>query len=178
MKQAAPFQLPNTNIISHSFYTQSAFRFCEFYGHVSLVPVLDEMMESIETLRDMGDSHHLALRQITSKGQFPISGRDFLVVTYATTLKDGRIVIATRSVNVANIAPLEGYVRANNYISGYIIEEFKEADGKVYCVATLLAHADLAGHIPAAIINRLGTSSTVKVLEKLESIVTTKTDSH
>ncbi|CAI5722800.1 hypothetical protein KXD40_004385 [Peronospora effusa] len=139
---------------------------------------LDEMMEGIETLRDMGESHHLALRQITSKGQFPISGRDFLVVTYATTLKDGRIIIATRSVNVADITPLEGYVRANNYISGYIIEEFKEASGKVYCVATLLAHADLAGHIPAAIINRLGTSSTVKVLDKLESIVTTKIDCH
>ncbi|CAH0481068.1 unnamed protein product [Peronospora belbahrii] len=135
---------------------------------------LDEMMEGIVTLRDIGKSHHLALRQITSKGQFPISGREFLVVTYATTLEDGRIIIATRSVDVADIVPLEGYVRANNYISGYIIEEVKEPNGKVYCVVTLIAHADLAGHIPPSIINRLGTSSTVKVLEKLASIVTTK----
>jgi hypothetical protein len=61
LKQAAPFQLPNTNMISHSFYTQSAFRFGEYYGHVSLVPVLDEMTarsekvksgESREQLRD------------------------------------------------------------------------------------------------------------------------------
>jgi hypothetical protein len=133
---------------------------------------LDEMMDGVVTLRDMGESNHLAFRQITSKGQFPIYGREFLVVTYATTLEDGRVVIATRSVDVADVAPLEGYVRANNYISGYIIEEFKEDDGKAYCVVTLLAHADLAGYIPPSIINMLGTSSTVKVLENLETIVT------
>ncbi|KAF4141048.1 START (StAR-related lipid-transfer) domain-containing protein [Phytophthora infestans] len=135
---------------------------------------LDEMMEGIVTLRDIGESNHLAFRQITSKGQFPIYGREFLVVTYATTLEDGRVVIATRSVNVAEVAPLDGYVRAHIYISGYIIEELKEDNSNVYCVVTLLAHADLAGYIPPSIINMLGTSSTVKVLENLETIVTTK----
>ncbi|OWZ24296.1 hypothetical protein PHMEG_000715 [Phytophthora megakarya] len=134
---------------------------------------LDEMMEGVATLRDVGEANRLALRQITSKGQFPIYGREFVVITYGTTLEDGRVVIATRSVTVADVAPLEGYVRANNYISGYIIEEFKE-DDKVYCVVTLLAHADLAGYIPPSIINMLGTSSTVKVLENLEAIVTAK----
>ncbi|KAE9032474.1 hypothetical protein PR003_g3733 [Phytophthora rubi] len=135
---------------------------------------LDEMMEGVVTLRDIGESNHLAFRQITSKGQFPIYGREFVVVTYGTTLEDGRVVIATRSVDVGNVAPLDGYVRANIYISGYIIEEFKEDDGKVYCIVTLLAHADLAGYIPPSIINMLGTSSTVKVLENLETIVTAK----
>ncbi|KAJ8108553.1 hypothetical protein OPT61_g8093 [Boeremia exigua] len=61
MKQAAPFQLPNTNMISHSFYTQSAFRFGTWYGHIGLFPVLDEMTsrndkvqnsDSREQLRD------------------------------------------------------------------------------------------------------------------------------
>ena len=53
--------LPNTNIISHSFYTQSAFRFGDWYGHIALFPVLDDMnnraekvqsSDSRETLRD------------------------------------------------------------------------------------------------------------------------------
>ena len=135
---------------------------------------LDEMMEGIATLRDVGKQNSLALRQITSKGQFPIYGREFLVVTYATTLEDGRVVIATRSVNVTDVPPLEGYVRANIYVSGYVIEEVKETNGDVYCVVTLVAHADLAGFIPSSIINMLGTSSTVKVLKNLEKIVTTK----
>jgi hypothetical protein len=55
IKQAAPFQLPNTNLISHSFYTQSAFRFGGFYGHISLVPVLDEMTSRTEKVKS-GDS--------------------------------------------------------------------------------------------------------------------------
>ena len=42
LKQHAPYQLPNTNLISHSFYTQSAFRFGEYYGHLGLFPVLDQ----------------------------------------------------------------------------------------------------------------------------------------
>jgi hypothetical protein len=53
--------LPNTNIISHSFYTQSAFRFGDYYGHLTLFPVLDDMTynsqkvkssDSREVLRD------------------------------------------------------------------------------------------------------------------------------
>lgn len=55
IKQAAPFQLPNTNIISHSFYTQSASRFGEYYGHISLVPVLDEMTSRNKKVKS-GDS--------------------------------------------------------------------------------------------------------------------------
>lgn len=45
MKQHAPMMLPNTNMISHSMYTQSAFRFGKFYGHMALFPVLPAMME-------------------------------------------------------------------------------------------------------------------------------------
>jgi hypothetical protein len=38
-----PGMLPNTNIISHSFFTQSAFRFGDYYGHMALFPILDDM---------------------------------------------------------------------------------------------------------------------------------------
>lgn len=41
IKQHAPGMLPNTNIMSHSFYSQSAFRFGDFYGHMSLQPLHD-----------------------------------------------------------------------------------------------------------------------------------------
>lgn len=45
IKQHAPGMLPNTNMISHSMYTQSAFRFGEYYGHIAMFPVLPEMQE-------------------------------------------------------------------------------------------------------------------------------------
>lgn len=43
--------LPNTNMISHSFYTQSAFRFGEWYGHMGLFPVLDDMKNHSEKVK-------------------------------------------------------------------------------------------------------------------------------
>ncbi len=43
IKQHAPGMLPNTNMISHSMYTQSAFRFGDYYGHMALFPALPEM---------------------------------------------------------------------------------------------------------------------------------------
>ncbi|KAF4325578.1 hypothetical protein G195_000845 [Phytophthora kernoviae 00238/432] len=131
---------------------------------------LDDMMEAMVTLRSIGDSNRLAFRHITSKGVFPIYGREFVVVTHATTLEDGRVVIATRSVPVAEVEPLEGYVRGITVVSGYIIEEHKGEDGKVYCDVTLLAHADLSGYIPPSVVNMLGTSATVKILENLETM--------
>lgn len=55
IKQSAPFMLPNTNVISHSFYTQSAFRFGGGYGHIGLFPVLDDMKSRDEKVKG-GDS--------------------------------------------------------------------------------------------------------------------------
>lgn len=48
VKQHAPGMLPNTNMISHSMYTQSAFRFGEYYGHMAMFPVLPEMKKKSE----------------------------------------------------------------------------------------------------------------------------------
>lgn len=45
VKQSAPSMLPNTNMISHEMYTQSAFRFGEWYGHMGLFPAKQEMKD-------------------------------------------------------------------------------------------------------------------------------------
>ena len=50
--------LPNTNMISHSFYTQSAFRFGDWYGHMALFPVLDDMKNRTEKVKS-GDSREV-----------------------------------------------------------------------------------------------------------------------
>ena len=48
IKQHAPGLLPNTNIISHSMFTQFAFRFGDYYGHMALFPVYPAMSEKAE----------------------------------------------------------------------------------------------------------------------------------
>ena len=43
VKQSAPGMLPNTNIISMPMFTQSAFRFGDYYGHIGLFPASEAM---------------------------------------------------------------------------------------------------------------------------------------
>ena len=50
MKQNAPFMLPNTEIISMAMYTQSAFRFGDFYGHLGLFPVTEDMKRRTQSV--------------------------------------------------------------------------------------------------------------------------------
>lgn len=51
IKQHAPYMLPNTNIISHALYTQSAFRFGRYYGHMAMFPVSEEQKHSAEAVK-------------------------------------------------------------------------------------------------------------------------------
>jgi hypothetical protein len=43
--------LPNTNMISHSFFTQSAFRYGDYYGHMALFPILNDMTDHSEKVK-------------------------------------------------------------------------------------------------------------------------------
>lgn len=61
MKQSAPFRLPNTNVVSHSFYTQSAIRFGEWYGHVALVPLLEDMKSRDEKVGNGDEKEQLRI---------------------------------------------------------------------------------------------------------------------
>lgn len=133
---------------------------------------LDDMTESVRILKSLDDEGKLSLRYIVSKGVFPVAARDFVIVTYATSLPDGTLIIASRSIAIQEGTPVtEGAVRAVNEVSGYIIQEMADANGKPCCEVTLLAHADLQGYIPATVVNMLGTSATVKILANLETVV-------
>jgi len=45
VRRTAPLLLPNTNLVSMNFYTQSAFRFGELHGHTALFPADAAMAE-------------------------------------------------------------------------------------------------------------------------------------
>ncbi|KAJ0394475.1 hypothetical protein P43SY_007392 [Pythium insidiosum] len=138
---------------------------------VDVLLKLDDMTERLIVVYEADKEHKMSLRHMTSKAIFPIAGREFVVVTYTTELPDGRRVIASRSIDVESIQAFEGYVRAENIITGYIIEEKQDTSGATYSEVTLLAHADLAGYIPASIVNMLGTSATVQALTNLKNIL-------
>lgn len=77
--------LPNTNMVSHSFYTQSAFRFGDYYGHMALFPVEDDMKnhaekvkssDSREVLRDWLEQYFSGR---TAKYEFKVRPKSLLV---------------------------------------------------------------------------------------------------
>jgi hypothetical protein len=43
--------LPNMNMISNSFYSHSAFRYGDWYGHMSLFPVHDDMKNRADEVK-------------------------------------------------------------------------------------------------------------------------------
>ena len=51
LKQHAPGMLPNTNLVSHAMFTQSAFRSGDYYSHIALLPVLDSMKTRTEKVQ-------------------------------------------------------------------------------------------------------------------------------
>lgn len=114
IKQAAPFQLPNTNMISHSFYTQSAFRFGDYYGHISLVPVLDEMTsrnqkvasgDSREQLRDWLVAY---FHSNGAKYELKVRGHDNATSTPLLMLDDRFNWAQTLRITPQRTAPLCG----------------------------------------------------------------------
>lgn len=133
---------------------------------------LDDMTDGVSVIKNVDADGKLSLRHLVSKAIFPVAAREFVIVTFATSLPDGSLVIASRSIGIEGIAGVEGAVRGINVVSGYIIKELpSEADAKPRCEVTLLAHADLQGYIPATVVNMLGTSATVKILANLQTIV-------
>lgn len=48
MRQEASFALPSANIISMPMYTQSAFRYGQYYGHIALFPATEPMKASTQ----------------------------------------------------------------------------------------------------------------------------------
>ena len=56
LKQTAPAMLPNTHIISMEMFTQSAFRFGDYYSHIALFPATSEMKQT-QTQTVPSDAH-------------------------------------------------------------------------------------------------------------------------
>lgn len=61
LKQNAPAMLPNVNIISNAMFTQSAFRYGKWYGHVGMFPVNEDMKAKSDQVKS--DASHEVLSE-------------------------------------------------------------------------------------------------------------------
>lgn len=83
------------------------------------------------------------------KGQWPVSNRDF--VTLSTRHREGdKYYIATQSCNYP-YAEVNGIVRAQLHIGGYILQKINENTTKI----TYISDSDIKGNIPGMLKNSL-----------------------
>ena len=140
------------------------------------------------------------VRRLAFKPIWPTSPRDFVIGTTWTELKNGSILIVSRSV--PNVMGEEsGYVRGNVQISGYLIQPQHTNNTEVHtsqnhdnstntngaaaavlppkspiqkCKITLCTHTELGGSLPSSIVNMLATGAPVKILDSIRNIVVKK----
>eukprot|EP00596_Hydrurales_sp_CCMP1899_P005757 CAMPEP_0119038012 /NCGR_PEP_ID=MMETSP1177-20130426/6657_1 /TAXON_ID=2985 /ORGANISM="Ochromonas sp, Strain CCMP1899" /LENGTH=218 /DNA_ID=CAMNT_0007000013 /DNA_START=134 /DNA_END=787 /DNA_ORIENTATION=- len=99
-----------------------------------------------------------SIRRLCFKPVWPTAPREFLCCTTWKELKDGSLIVSSRSVPDDVIAAEEGFVRGSIIVSGYWIQPYNtlKKDDVLYsnckdagCKVTLIAHTDLGGDIPA-----------------------------
>ncbi|OQR92750.1 hypothetical protein ACHHYP_03236 [Achlya hypogyna] len=122
----------------------------------------DEMTDNCRVVEVFGTT---SVRYVQAKPVFPTTARDFLVVT-AEERHGNTIVIGTKSTTHPAVPENPAFVRANTHVSGYIIRPRSAHE----CEVTLIVHMDLGGHMPAAVINLLSSSSPVKLLNHFQHL--------
>jgi len=121
-------------------YAVSAFPSCR--------KVWDELFEDGKPVENLDDS--TILSYASTKGQFPVSGRDMAVLLISDFNLDGRIYCVSVSVVDPQIPAAKGKVRANLKLNGWYLEPLVGEKGTrvVY-----ISEIDLNGSIPGAILN-------------------------
>jgi len=130
-----------------------------------MVPKFDDMTKEVRVVEKLSDATEV--RVVSCKSVMFTSARDFVVATTVRREADGRILIATRSVDHP-AGKRAGYTRALSYISGYVVTP-DPVDPNA-CVVSVIAHMDLGGNMPAMVINYLGLSAPIKLVEKIRDV--------
>ncbi|KAI8585752.1 hypothetical protein BDZ88DRAFT_335454 [Geranomyces variabilis] len=110
---------------------------------------------------------------VKTKGVWPASPRDTLVLAYVEKLPDGRFLNVAQSVTHARFPPREadGIVRMEAKISGQLVGPKEGHPGM--CTVIQINDADLKGWIPKSVIGFIATKSIPNSFKKLDQILAT-----
>eukprot|EP00638_Chattonella_subsalsa_P015062 CAMPEP_0117817654 /NCGR_PEP_ID=MMETSP0949-20121206/780_1 /TAXON_ID=44440 /ORGANISM="Chattonella subsalsa, Strain CCMP2191" /LENGTH=284 /DNA_ID=CAMNT_0005656017 /DNA_START=22 /DNA_END=876 /DNA_ORIENTATION=- len=114
------------------------------------------------------------VRHMLYKAIWPTSPRDFITYTTHRSLVPGKkksgYVIASKSVLHSDRPATKQRCRGTIYHFGYTLEPYTLKDGSIGTQARMCAHMDLAGGMPASIINFLSSSQPLGVMLKIQEI--------
>ncbi|KAJ0412134.1 hypothetical protein ATCC90586_004054 [Pythium insidiosum] len=131
-----------------------------------MVPRFDELTREVRVLEKLSEATEVRLA--SCKSVMFTSARDFLVATTVRRESDGRIIIATRSVDHP-AGHQSGFVRALSMISGYVLTPDPSDPNK--CELAVIAHMNLGGNVPAMVLRFAGLSAPIKLVEKVQDLV-------
>lgn len=143
----------------------SAHKAAQLLMAADMVPKYDDMTKEVKVLEKL--DANTEVRLASCKGIMFTSPRDFCVVTTYREMPDGRVVIATRSVDHP-AGRRGGYTRALMLISGYILTPHPTDPNK--CELKVVAHIDLGGNLPVMVVRYLGLSAPIKMVEKVREV--------
>mmetsp|Transcript_44726 Transcript_44726/g.77402 ORF Transcript_44726/g.77402 Transcript_44726/m.77402 type:complete len:208 (-) Transcript_44726:379-1002(-) len=140
----------------------------------SRVGEYDSLFDGIDVVERPDD--HTVVRHMLYKAIWPTSPRDFITYTTHNHLVKGKKnsgwVIASKSVVHPARPATRKRCRGTIYHFGYTLKPAPLADGRTGTEVRMCAHMDLAGGMPASIINFLSSSQPLGVMHRLQEIAT------
>jgi len=136
----------------------------EVVSDPKLLTKYDKNLDKVYVLDATADGA-VSVRYLQAKAIFPTSAREFLVVTSQREL-NGIITVASRSIDVDEIPQGRGYVRAENFVSGFILEPISPTS----CKMTVICHMGLGGYIPASIITTIAVNGSLQVMRNIKHL--------
>lgn len=129
----------------------------------------DLMFDRIEFLEKLDDRSRI--RHSFYKPVWPTAARDFVIMTTWEQLEDGRVLVATRSVQHPLHPPQDNYVRARVLIAGYVFTPAQSKDGNLITFCDVIIHTDVScDWIPPALLNPFSNTKPVGYFSLLQQI--------
>mmetsp|Transcript_25830 Transcript_25830/g.33878 ORF Transcript_25830/g.33878 Transcript_25830/m.33878 type:complete len:425 (+) Transcript_25830:111-1385(+) len=130
----------------------------------------DEMFDRIEFLERIDERS--SIRHSYYKAIWPTTARDFVINTTWEPLEDGRVIVATRSVDHPLVPScLEKYVRARVLIAGYVMTPIKGEDGNLITFCDVIIHTDIScDWLPPAFVNPFSNTKPVGYFKNMQRI--------
>lgn len=124
------------------------------------------MMKIVEVTKEGSDILYSLLKVPSYASS--VAARDFLQFRRVCVLEDGSILIVLRSADHVDAPPDKRYVRAESYISGYVLKQ-TEVGGKPALDLFLMSCTDIKGLVPKWIINHMAPKKAVEWVENIRT---------
>lgn len=129
---------------------------------------VDSMLKSATVVEELDFRTRVA--HFVYKGVWPVSSRDFVLLSSWYIKDDGAIYIVTNSIEHAKLPPTKSSIRASMLTAGYKLRPHKSADGKIFTDVEFASCTDMGGGLMKAVrtmANKMKTHSTIKGLKEI-----------